>query len=136
MPNKRPIRNVEFLMAKQSFLKRFEKLLTDLQNFSINGHFKQKIQRFRSCLKPNEAQNVTQLPHFSTDDMSRKADKDTCALCTLSFTIQVYWVFCNGGLNQEDRVNTLLTKLEGYAKYGRKAFIVAGRFPKFYLERV
>ena len=136
MPNKEQIRNVDFLMAKQKFTKRFEKLFIDLQNFSISGHFKQTIQRFRPCLQPNEALNESRLPFLSHTISSRKADKDQCILCVLSSAIQTYWKFCKNGLCLENAVYEHLALLERYAKNGRKAYKIVGKFPTFRLEKI
>lgn len=136
MAGKENIKNAELLMAKQKYLKRFEQLLIDLQNFSINGHFKQIIQRFRSCLEPDEAQNETRLPFFSYDAVSRNANKDKCVLCVLSYVVQKYWELCDDNLHLEGIVDSYLSMLEEYAKLGRKAFKITGKFPKFYLEKI
>ena len=134
MGGKEPIRNVELLMARQKYLKRFQQLLIDLQNWSINGHFKQTVQRFRGCLKPNEAHGESRLPFYSQKIISRKADKDECVLCMLSYVVQVYWVLCVGHLDHEETVDVLLTKLENYVKNGRGAYRIAGEFPEYYLK--
>lgn len=136
MSNKEKIKNVPLLLAKQKYLKRFKQLLIDLQNFSINGHFKQTVQRFRSCIQPDKAHSESQLPFLSYDINSRKADKDKCVLCMLSHAVQGYWELCDDNLVLESGIDTLLTILEGYAKNGRKAYKIAGEFPRFYLEKV
>lgn len=136
MSNKEQIRNVDFLIAKQKFTERFEKLFIDLQGFSISGHFKQTIQRFRPCLQPNEALNESRLPFLNYNINSRKTDKNQCVLCILSFVIQEYWKFCNGNLNLEPGIIFLLELLERYAKNGREAYKIAGEFPKFYLKKI
>lgn len=136
MGGKEPIRNVELLMAKQKHLKRFQQLLTDLQGWSIDGHFKQTVQRFRGCLKPDEARNVSRLPFYSTLCFSRKADKDQCVLSVLSVAVTSYWLLCNNeNIGCGEIVDVLLTDLEGYAKDGRDWYRIAGEFPEFYLER-
>lgn len=136
MPNKKQIRNVEFLIAKQKFTKHFTQLFIDLQDFSISGHFKQTIQRFRSCLQLNEALNESRLPFFSDTITSHKPDKDQCVLCELSHTIRTYWAFCNDNLHLENTVSMCLDILEEYAKNGPKAYKIVGKFPKFYLEKI
>ena len=134
MGGREPIRNVELLMAKQKYLKRFQQLLIDLQGWSINGHFKQTVQRFRGCLKPNEAQGESRLPFYSQKPTSPKKDKDACVLHVLSFAIQTYWYLCEGDLSAEVSLDTSLTELEGYAKDGRDAHEITGEFPEFYLK--
>ena len=136
MPNKEQIRNVDFLIAKQKFTKRFKELFIRLQGFSISGHFKQTIQRFRPCLQPNEALNESRLPFFSDTITSDKADKDQCVLCELSHIIRTYWAFCNDNLHLENTVSMCLDILEQYAKYGRKAYKIVGKFPAFHLEKI
>lgn len=136
MAGKDSIKNVPLLMAKQKYLKRFKQLFIDLQNFSISGHFKQTVQRFRSCIQPDKAHSESQLPFLSYKLSSRKADKDQCVLCQLSFTVQLYWGLCNGALDLENMIDANLILLECFAKNGRKAYKIAGKFPTFYLEKV
>ncbi len=134
MAGKKPIENVEFLMVKQSYTKRFEQLFIDLQNFSINGHFKEKIRGFRYCLKPDEALNESRLPYLSNTTACRLANKDECLLCVLSIAVQMFWAFYTRETGRGAEVGAILTMLEGYAKNGRYAYRIAGKFPKFYLE--
>ena len=76
MAGKKQIENAPLLLARQKFLKRFEQLLTDLQGFSINGFFRQTIQRFRLCIKPDEALGESQLPFLSSVAASRIRSKE------------------------------------------------------------
>jgi len=133
MANKKQIRDVKFIIARRKYLNRFKQLLVDLQNFSINGHFKQSIQRFRDCIQSKDA---TSLPFFSSSSVSYKADKDQCVLCVLSVTVQEYWKFCDLNLDPDGIVDENLTTLENYAKDGRRAYKVAGKFPRFYLKKI
>lgn len=133
MANKKQIKEVKFLIAQRKYLNRFKQLLLDLQNFSVNRYFKQTIQRFRSCI---QSEDVTSLPFFSLDSFSSKADKDQCVLCVLSVTVQEYWKFRDLGIDPDSTIHGNLTTLENYAKDGRKAYEVAGRFPKFYLKKI
>ena len=136
MANKDQIKNAPLLIARQKFLKRFEQLLTDLQSFSTNGFFRQIVQGFRFCIKPDEVLGESKLPFLSSIATSRMKNKDHCVLCILSHTIQVYWKLYNGNLDLEDVVNALLTRLENYAKNGKKAYKIIGVFPEYYLGRI
>ncbi len=135
MPNKDQIKNVPLLLARQKFLKRFEQLLTDLQSFSTNGFFRQTIQRFRLCIKPDEALGESQLP-FLSGPASRIRSKDNCVLCVLSHTTKLYWELYKGDLDLENSVDGHLTRLENYAKNGKKAYKIIGVFPEYYLGRI
>ena len=136
MAGRKQIENAPLLIVRQKFLKRFEQLFTDLQSFSTNGFFKQSIQRFRLCIKPDEALGESQLPFHSSVAASRIRDKDNCALCVLSYAVQLYWELYKGNLDLENSVGAHLTRLENYAKNGKKAYKTIGVFPEFYLGRI
>lgn len=137
MGNKKKITNVEMLMLKQSYLKRFDHLFIDLQDFSINGYFKENIQQFRYCVRFSRDQcDQSALPYFSADLTTRQRDKDQCVLCVLSVGVQAYWELCNSNnLDLAEGLDIIVTKLEEYAKNGRDAYKIVGEFPQFYLER-
>lgn len=139
MGNQKQIHNAGFLMLKQEIKKRFEKLLIDLQSFSINGFFKQTVQRFRPCIEPNEALNESQLPFFSKRVKPHVRSKEHCVLCILSHTVQLYWEFCNTqDLTLGDAIGVYLETLELYAKHGSNGVKVCGqKYPDgYYLEIV
>ena len=138
MGNKQQIHNADFLMLKQEIKKRFEQLLIDLQSFSTNGFFKQTIQRFRPCIEPNEALGESQLPFYSKKPESHVRNKDFCVLCNLSYTVQLYWKFCEAENSEAGApVGCWLEELEEYAKLGPKKFKIAGKkYPGYVLERI
>ena len=139
MGNQKQIHNADFLMLKQEIKKRLEQLTIDLQGFSINGYFKQTVQKFRPCIEPNEALGESQLPFFSEKPESHSRSKDQCVLCMLSFTIQLYWKFCNNqDMKKGDDVTVGLDLLEGYAKYSSKNWKICGqKYPDgYHLEGV
>ena len=136
MAGRKQIENAPLLIARQKFLKRFEQLLTDLQNFSTNGFFRQTIQRFRLCIKPDEALGESQLPFLSSIAASRRRNKDNCVLCVLSYTVKLYWELYKGDLDLENSVDAHLTRLENYAKDGKKAYKIIGVFPEYYLGKI
>ena len=135
MAGKKHLENVEFLIAKQSYLKRFDQLFIDLQNFSTNGYFKETIRNFRYCIKPDEAQNDSRLPYLSYKMTCSRANKDECLLCVLSVAVQRFWDFYTSKTGQGAGIDVILTKLEECAKNGKKVYRIAGKFPKFYLEK-
>ncbi len=137
MGNQKQIHNADFLMLRQEIKKRFEKLLIDLQDFSINGYFKQTVQRFRPCIEPNEALNESQLPFYSREFRSYNRSKIHCVLCILSSAIQQYWEFCNTKYMELGRVVELwLDTLESYALNKSKGVKICGqKYPDgYYLE--
>ncbi len=137
MGNKEKITGVDMLMLKQKYLKHFDQLFIDLQDFSINGFFKENIQQFRYCIRFSRTQcDQSALPFFSVDLTSCHSYKNTCVLCVLSVAVQAYWELCNSNnLDLDEGLDILVTKLEEYAKNGRDAYKIVGEFPQFYLER-
>lgn len=125
-------------MLKQEIKKRFEKLLIDLQDFSINGYFKQTVQKFRPCIEPNEALGETQLPFYSDASHSHSSSKDHCVLCALSYTIRLYWMFCyEQDAEKGGAIRARLKHLESCAEHGSKGVKICGqKYPGYYLETV
>ncbi len=134
--NKKPIKNVSLNIAKGRFLKRFEQLLIKLPDFSTNGHFKETVRKFRTCLIYNEAQGEGALPFLSKLTSSKKKNKDSCVLCMLSATVQMFWNMQQGDMNMEDVVDTYLEALEAYAALGKKAYHISGELPHYMLTIV
>ncbi len=132
--NKKPIQNVSLNIAKGRFLKRFEQLLIKLPDFSTNGFFKETVRKFRTCLIYNEAQGEGALPFLSKKFDSPRKNKDHCVLCFLSHTVQIFWEMQQGDMSKEDTVDGALSILEGHAEHNKRDYIVAGKFPAFYLE--
>ncbi len=128
------IQNVSLNIAKGRFLKRFEQMLIDLPNFSTNGHFKETVRKFRTCLIYNEAMGEGALPFLSKTLFSRKKNKDNCVLCFLSATILRFWEMQQGNMDLEDGVDVAVATLEGYAAGHKRDYLVTGKFPKYYLE--
>ena len=133
MSNKKIIKDVSLNIAKGRFLKRFEQLLIKLPDFSTNGHFKEIVRKFRTCLIYNEAQGEGVLPFLSELTSSRKRTKDSCVLCMLSATVQMLWKMEQGDMDMEEMVDVHLHVLEVYATLGKKAFRITGKFPHFML---
>jgi len=138
MANKPKIENAEFLMMKQELTKRFTELLKVLPNFSTNGYFRQTVQRFRSCVQPDEALNESRLPFNSFGFCSQKRSKDVCVLCKLSWAIKLFWNFCGiEDITAGVRTGMHLNDLEEYAKLGPKQFKIAGeKYPGYTLEKI
>lgn len=139
MANKKRIENAEFLIMKQELTKRFTELLYTLPKFSRNEHARQTIQRFRSCIQPNEALGESQLPFNNDNDyLSHKRNKDSCVLCMLVHVIKLYWDFCEAEAPDAGRiVGNWLEDLERYAEFGPKQFKIVGeKYPGFILEKI
>jgi len=138
MANKPRIENAEFLMLKQELTKRFTELLYVLPKFSRNEHFRQTVQRFRTCVQLNEAEGESRLPFNSDDFRSHKQNRDVCVLCVLSRTIKFFWQFCDHeDLDMGRCVGEWLQDLEEYAKFGPKQFKIVGeKYPGYTLKRI
>lgn len=138
MANKPRIENAEFLMLKQELTKRFTELLETLPKFSINEHFRQTVQRFRTCVQPNEALGESRLPFNNDSFKPHKRSKDACVLCVLVYTIKLYWEFCETEeLGRGFVIRNWLDDLEEYTEFGPKQFKIVGeKHPGYYLERI
>lgn len=133
MSNKKPIKNVSLRIAKGRFLKRFEDLLRTLPDFSTNGHFKETVRKFRTCLIYNETQGEGVLPYLSKLTSSRKRNKDHCVLCMLSATVQMFWTMQKGDVAIEEMVDIHLLALEVFTLHKKRDFVVTGKFPHYSL---
>lgn len=126
--------DIEFYQTKKEIKERFEKILTNLRKtVEKNGNAVQIIERFRGCLENPENNDITRLPFYSFNSISRKRKKIHCVLCLTGYTIQIYWSFCVGNKLVKNTIGAGLNKLENYAIKGLDAFKIIGtKYPNGY----
>jgi len=134
MAGKKPIENVDYMLARQKTKQRIQAVIKRATKLSPREHFTVTCKRFLNCVEPEKVPGTNPLPLVALSSKCHIRDKHECVLVLISRLLQNFHEF-----TPENKLTQMVTLvnlkyLKKILDEGLKVYDLKGeKYPGYYL---
>lgn len=118
----------DFHQQKKEFNQQIRKVILDFSKVIPRSRNRDLMLKFLDCVHPGKTLDVTRLPYMGKGVNAKSENKIECVFAKISWTIQVYWMFCTGDKTGSHcvEINELLNQLQQILTNGLNQYQIRG----------
>jgi len=136
MAGKKPIENIEYVMARQQIKQRIQAIIKNATKLSHSSRYKSMCAEFLNCIEPETVPGINPLPLIAgPNNRCRVRSKYECLLFKISYLIQHFHKLTPTNSLTLTMIKGQVQSFEWLLKKGLNGYEIRGsKFPGYFLQ--